>query len=116
DVAGATHHDRRDARTRDERLQLRFPRRNADGQSRLWLARADLQRACRPGSKWSSAGCIGGLVFFHLLARNGAVRPLFAFSSSSSNWHLNRLANSEERQCFRGELTSSRRKSRAFSQ
>ncbi len=38
DVAGAVDYDKRNARPRDERLQLRLPRRDADGESGVRMA------------------------------------------------------------------------------
>ena len=56
---GAADHHQRDARPRDERLQRRLPRRHADGQSAIGMARPGLYRAGGAGGEWFCAhpGC-----------------------------------------------------------
>src|SRR5579872_2833035 len=61
-VAGAVDCDQRNARARDERVQLRVSRRDADGKSGVKLAGADVYGSGGVGREWISAGAGGGLL------------------------------------------------------
>src|SRR5580693_2758554 len=73
DVAGAIDHHQRNARAGDERVQLRVPRRDADGESGVGMAGSDVYGAGGAGRKRSPAGSCGSLLFAGTAASGSAV-------------------------------------------
>ncbi len=77
DFTGAVDYDQRNARTGNERVQLRIPRRYADGESGVGMVGPDVYRADCAGRERTAAGAGGSVLSAGATASGRVVKKLF---------------------------------------